>query len=158
MHCHHSLVTSHLPLLPLLLSLSFSSFSDLWLTGELIESWVILYNLYASGRWQRWCYWSYMRKTGADSDHKVFSTAMRKCKCRRECWWFVRLRYDWNVDLSGETWYKGNEKDSDRRKLSIAQSKRNLHAVLPHKPGGTTELKCIVYLTVCECGMTRKGP
>lgn len=34
-----------------------------------------------------------------------------------------------------------------RGELSISQSKINLHAVLPNKPGGTSELECAVLAT-----------
>ncbi len=83
------------------------------------------------------------------SQSVFFFPAMQKMQRqhRHERWSFVHvLRVKdnhCNIDLSGQTWYKKSKKISDMRErgeLSISQSKRNLHAVLPNEPGGTAEL------------------
>lgn len=101
-HREGSAVTSHLPPLPSFLSLSRS---DLRLAGGIEGELVILYNLYDGGRWQGWCYWGHVRKTGDDSDHKMFFQLLRKRnvtqKCAGRSEWTGGFSIYRNLDLSG---------------------------------------------------------
>lgn len=88
-----------------------------------------------------------MREIGADSDHKIFfSAAMQKKNLKKMQMRHIRapgvsecargFRYTATLTFLDRPDIRGVK--------SISQSKINLHAVLPNKPGGTRELACTV--------------